>query len=151
MKQEKKAKVSVAGLPGGVKIVDGQEQRLDAATIRKVMEGWALRQQMEDAKERLDAINAALLEQHGPGCALVVTGLCRASLVERQTVKIDDAQRLQDVLGGRFGDLVRESVTYKAEGKLIEMAADADSPLQPEIASCLSVQTSQSVTWRAER
>lgn len=144
-------KVAKAALPAGVKIVDGNEMALDAASIRKVLEGWEVKKLLEDAKARLDAINAELVEAHGAGCALVVTGVCRASIAEREAVRIADAQRLQAVLGGRFDDLVKAEVTYKPEQRLIEMACDGDEPLQPAIGACLKIGKSQSVTWRSER
>lgn len=145
-------KVAKAGLPAGVKIVDGKEEvALDAASIRKVMEGWEARRILDEAKARLDAINAELIEAHGTGCALVVTGICRASLVNRQTVRIEDAEGLRAVLGERYPDLVRESVAYKAADRLIDIAVDGDDPLQMPVAACLSVASSQSVTWRAEK
>ncbi len=144
-------KVAKAGLPAGVKIIDGREMALDAASIRKVMAMWEARRLLEDAKAKLDAINEELLQAHGTGCALVVTGICRASLASRQTVKIVDAERLSAVLGDRYQDLVRETVTYKPEDRLIELACDADQPMQPAIAACLSVSETSSVTWRAER
>jgi len=151
-KQEQEtAKVAKAGLPAGVKIVDGGEIPLDAATIRKVMEGWEVKKLIDDAKARLDSINAELIESHGICCALVVTGICRVSLAARQTVKIADAKRLEAVLGGRYLDLVKEKVSYQAEDKLVEMAVDADDPLQPAIAACIDIGVSTSVTWRAER
>jgi len=146
------AKVAKAGLPAGVKIIDGEKEvALDAASIRKVMEGWEVKRLIDDAKARLDAINAELIEAHGTGVALVVTGICRASLASRQTVKIADPERLEAVLGGRYLDLVKEKVSYQAEERLIEMACDADDPLQPAIAACLAITDGQSVTWRAER
>lgn len=148
MKAEKKV---AAVLPTGVKVVDGAEMALDAAAIRKVMEGWEVKKLMEDAKARLDAINAELLAAHGTGCALVVTGICRVSLAERQTVKITDPQRLEAVLGERMKDLTDERVSYTASDKLIDMATDADNPLQPAIAACLTISHSASATWRAER
>lgn len=152
MKAANVEKAAKAGLPAGVKIVDGKEEvALDAATIRKVMEGWEVKRIIDDAKARLDAINAELIEAHGTGCALVVTGICRASLTSRQTVKVRDPERLEAVLGARFLDLVRESVSYQAEPRLVEMACDGDDPLQPAIAACLSVSDGTSVTWRAER
>ncbi|MCX8016343.1 MAG: hypothetical protein N2690_00370 [Rhodocyclaceae bacterium] len=148
----KEAKLAKAGLPAGVKIIDGKEEMaLDAATIRKVMEGWEVKKIIDDAKARLDAINQELVEAHGTGVALVVTGICRASLASRQQVKIKDADRLEAVLGDRFKDLVRESVSYTAEPKLVEMACDADEPLQPAVAACLFVSEGRSVTWRAEK
>lgn len=144
-------KLAKAGLPSGVKIVDGQEMALDAATIRKVMEGWEVKRILDEAKTRLESINAELIEAHGTGCALVVTGICRASLAARQSVRISDAERLEAVLGGRYLDLVREKVSYQAEDRLVEMACDADEPLQPAIAACLAISDSTSVTWRAEK
>lgn len=145
------AKAAGAALPAGVKLVDGQESPLDAATIRKVMEGWEAKRQMEALKERLEAIHADLIEAHGTGVALVVTGICRASLARREAVKITDAERLSAVLGFRFADLVKTETVYKPEAKLIEMACDGDEPLQPAIAACISVSESASVTWRAEK
>lgn len=146
-----KVKVAKAGLPTGVKIVDGGETALDAATIRLVLDGWEVKRIIDEAKAKLDEINAKLIEAHGTGCALVVTGICRASLAARQTVKVTDPERLEAVLGGRYLDLVAESVSYKAQDKLVDMACDADEPLQPAIASCLTITDGQSVTWRAER
>jgi|GEM_PF-7119994 len=147
----KVAKVAKAGLPAGLKIVGGQEMPLDAQSIRLVMEGWEAKRMVDEARGRLDAINQQLIDAHGAGCALVVTGICRVSLARRQAVKIADPARLEAVLGGRYLDLVRETVSYKAEDRLIEMAVDADDPLQPDIAACLDVVESNAATWRAER
>lgn len=149
--EKKQETVAKAGLPAGVKIVDGQEMALDAASIRQLMEGWALKRDLDAMKARLDTINTALIEAHGTGCALVVTGICRASLSEREAVRIADAQRLQAVLGDRFGDLVRTEVSYKPEPRLIEMACDGDDALAPAVQACLSVGKSHAVTWRAEK
>lgn len=146
-----KARAAKSGLPAGVKIVDGQEQPLDAATIRMLMEGWDIKRTIDDAKARLDEINAQLIKSHGTGCALVVTGICRASLASRQTVKVTDPARLEAVLGARMLDLVKEKVTWTASDKLVEMATNADEPLQPAIAACLSLSEGRSVTWRAEK
>lgn len=147
----KVASTAKAGLPAGVKIVDGKETALDAAAIRKVMEGWEVKREMDALKERLEAIQAELIEAHGTGCALVVTGICRASLSAREAVKIADAERLKSVLGFRFSDLVKTEVTYKPEQRLVEMACSGDDPLQPAIAACLTVGKSYAVTWRAEK
>jgi hypothetical protein len=142
---------AVETLPAGVKLVDGEQQPLDAASIRLVMKGWEVKKQLDSLKEALDEINAQLIEAHGTGCALVVTGICRASLAARESVKIVDAERLKAVLGFRFTDLVKTEVSYKPEAKLIEMACDGDEPLQPAIGACLSIGKSESVTWRAEK
>jgi len=138
-------------LPAGVKIVDGEQTPLDASSIHLVMKGWEVKKQLDSLKEALDEINQQLIAAHGVGCALVVTGICRASLAERETVKINDAERLKAVLGFRFTDLVKTEVSYKPEAKLIEMACDGDEPLQPAIGACITIGKSESVTWRAER
>jgi hypothetical protein len=142
---------AVETLPAGVKIVDGEQQPLDAASIRLVMKGWEIKKQADALKEALDEINQQLIAAHGTGCALVVTGICRASLAERESVKIADVERLKAVLGFRFTDLVKTEVSYKPEAKLIEMACDGDEPLQPAIGACISIGKSESVTWRAEK
>lgn len=149
--EQEKAAVAKAGLPTGVKIVDGNEQPLDAASIRQVMEGWEVKRQMEALKEKLEAINAGLIEAHGTGVALVVTGICRASLATRETVKVADAEKLKGVLGFRFTDLVKTEVAYKATERLVEMSCDGDEPLAPSLRACLAVGKSESVTWRAEK
>lgn len=145
-----KKAIKTAG-PAGLKIVDGEEHPLDAASIRKVMEGWEVKRIIDEAKARLGAINAELIEAHGTGAALVVGGICRARLAARSTVKVSDPARLEGVLGGRMMDLVTENVSYSASEKLIEMACDGDHPLQPAIAACLTITEGQSVTWMAEK
>lgn len=150
-KEQETATVAKDGLPAGVKIVDGQEMALDAATIRQVMAGWEVKRQMEALKEKLEAIHAELIEAHGTGCALVVTGICRASLAARETVKVSDAEKLKGVLGFRFTDLVKTEVSYKPTERLVEMSCDGDEPLAPSLRACLAVAKSESVTWRAEK
>lgn len=131
---------------------DGGEMRpLDAAAVRQLMEGWRIRREIEALDERLRAINGALAEAFGDGVTLVVPHVVRASIACRQTLRVTDAERLRAVLGERFDDLVRESVSYKPEERLVEMVSDGDDPLAPSIRACLSVSESMSVTWRAEK
>ncbi|GAB4173837.1 MAG: hypothetical protein Fur0039_15470 [Rhodocyclaceae bacterium] len=140
-------------LPAGEKIArdGGEVVRLDAASIRLVMRGWELKKQLEEIDAQLKQINAELIEAHGTDCSLVVTGVCRASIAEREAVRIKDAERLKAVLGFRFTDLVKTEIAYKPEGRLVEMAADGDEPLAPSVRECLTVGKSCSVTWRAEK
>lgn len=146
-----KQAASKTGTPAGVKVQDGGEVALSGADIRLIMEGWEVKRLIADAQTRLDAINAQLLEAHGDGCALVVAGICRASLSARKSIKVTDPARLEQVLGGRYLDLVEETQSYRAQPKLVEMATDGDEPLQPAIAACLTITPGQSVTWRAEK
>ncbi|MEW5790010.1 MAG: hypothetical protein ACOY4L_09005 [Pseudomonadota bacterium] len=151
--KEQDAKVASAGLPAGEKIVrDGGEiTPLSAADIRLVMQGWELKKRIDELDAQLKEINAQIIAAHGAGASLIVHGVCRASIAEREAVRIKDAERLRAVLGGRFEDLVKTEVAYKPEAKLIEMAFDGDEPLQPAIGACLVVGKSASVTWRAEK
>lgn len=150
-KVEASEKPKQTAAPSGVKIVDGQEMALDAATVRLLIEGWRIKGEIEALQGRLDEINAQLIAAHGAGCALVATGICRASIMSRESVKIVDAERLRAVLGFRFDDLVRVETVYKPEQRLIDMACDGDEPLQPAIGACLKIAKSEGVTWRAER
>ncbi len=144
-------KVSKVPLSAGVMVVGKVETPLGRSQIKLVMEAWAIKQRMEADKKELDGIHARLLDTHGGGCALVVTGICRASLADRQTVKITELAALMKALGKRFGDLVNENVSYTATPKLLEIASDGDDPLQAQVAACLSIGHGQSVTWRAEK
>jgi hypothetical protein len=142
-----------SALPVGEKIErdGGEVTPLDAATIRLVMQGWALKKQLDELDAQLKAIHAQLIEAHGVGASLIVRGLCRASIAEREAVRIKDAERLKAVLGERFTDLVKVEVAYKPEQRLIDMACAGDEPLQPVIGACLTFGKSTSVTWRAEK
>lgn len=135
----------------GIKVKGDDRLDLDENSKQLLECGWALRLQIEKLQAQLDEINEALLEGHGPGCTLMIPGLCRASLAERRLPKIIAADKLRAILGGRFDDLVREEVSYKAEGKLLAMAADGDEPLAPALRECISYAVSQAVTWRAEK
>lgn len=150
------AKTSVvkqAGLPAGEKIErDGGEiTPLAAADIRLLMKGWEIKRRIDELEAQLKEVNARLIEAHGAGASLIVRGVCRVSIAERESVRIKDAERLQGVLGGDFHMLVKAEVAYKAEPRLVEMAADGDHPLAPSIRACLTLGKSSSVTWRAEK
>lgn len=140
-------------LPAGEKIArdGGEVTPLDAASIRLVMQGWEIKKKIEELDAQLKTINAQLMEAHGAGASLIVHGVCRASITERELVRISNAERLKAVLGFRFTDLVKTEIAYKPEQRLIEMAVDGDEPLAPSIRECLTVGKSESVTWRAEK
>ncbi|TCS70699.1 hypothetical protein EDC61_11426 [Sulfuritortus calidifontis] len=152
-KEQDTAKMAKAGLPAGEKLLrDGGEiVPLAAADIRLVMQGWDIKKRIDELDAQLKAIHAQLIEAHGAGASLIVHGVCRASIAEREAVKIKDAERLRAVLGERFADLVKTEIAYKPEARLIEMACDGDEPLKPAIGACLTVGKSAAVTWRAEK
>lgn len=113
--------------------------------------GWAIKTQLADLEARLDQINKELLKELGTGQAVTIPGLARATLVERLQVKITDPQALQAALGDRYPDLVRERISYAAEPRLLELATAGDEPLRTMIQAALSVTSSTSVIWRAEK
>lgn len=141
--------VRTAALPAGVKRVGRTEVPLDAASIRLVMEGWEAQRILNEAQARLDAIRDELVAVHGEDCELEVTRVCRASITRRSNARISNVECLEGVLGARMLDLVEEQVSYVPKRQLLDMACDADDPLQPAIAACLEIDGGATVAWRA--
>jgi hypothetical protein len=135
----------------GIKIHGLGKEQLDAETARKVVEAWRIKCQIDDLKEKLEALQSELIAQHGSGVALVVPGACRAILLSRQSATITDPKRLEQVLGAaKYLCLVREKVTYHAEDRLVEMAQNPSEPLAKAISECISISQSNVVTWLAQ-
>jgi hypothetical protein len=112
------------------------------------IEGWQVRKEIDAMQQRLDSINAMLIEAVGPGRAIHVDGICRASIAETTRVKVEDPGQLVEILGPqRFADLVDETTTWKASPKLLTLAADADDETGRQVAACLSASSSTSVRW----
>jgi len=128
----------------------GGEAELAKPVIDRLVQAWEMKERAAQIEREIETINAGLVRDFQPGDVLIVPGICRATIASRQTVKITDPVRLEAVLGGRYLDLVREEAVYKAEEKLVEMAADGDEPLGPSIRECLTIRTATTVTWRAE-
>lgn len=147
------AKAEKVWVPAGVcERRDGSgETPLDAESIRQVVRGFELKCEIEERQRELEAINGRLVASFGDGANLIVPGVCRASIAERRTVRVEDAGRLQAVLGERYPHLVRIVTAVKPDQKLVEMATDADHPLAAALRECLSVNRSSIVTWRAEK
>ena len=145
-----KAEKEVA-LPHAVLLIDGQECQPTPEQVVAVLAGWSTKQDADAAKVDLDLANAAIIEQLGEPCSLVIPGICRASYSVRESVKVSDPAKLDALLGDRFEDLVNTTISYKPAPKLLEMVADGDNPLQPALANCLTSSNSESVTWRAEK
>ncbi|GIX12028.1 hypothetical protein [Elioraea sp.] len=140
-----------AGEPRGQVRVGEETRPLDPETAALLAEGWRQKEAIAAAEERLREINAALLARHGAGAVLVLAGVCRATTAARQSVTVEDAERLRAVLGDRFDDLVRSDTVHRPEARLVEMALSADEPLAPALRAALAVRESTTVTWRAER
>lgn len=138
-------------LPKGILIIQGAESAAPDSLVAAVLAGWRKKRSADSAKIEVDAANDALIEMLEEPCSVVIPGVCRASYSVREMVKVVDAERLGKILGPRYIDLVKEAVSYKPEARLVEMAADGDEPLQPAIASCLAVSSTDAITWRAEK
>jgi hypothetical protein len=146
---------SKAPVFGGMKAVgQGEVTPLGRSQIALVMEGLALQKTINDATKALEEIDARLLDAHGVGCTLAVADLttldyrpATVDLTEETTVTIIDVDKLIELLGRRFLDLVEESVAYTATPALVALACDGNHPLRAEIGACLSVQTRQRVGW----
>lgn len=138
-------------LPDCVVVEDGSESPASRPLAQAVLNAWHAKIAADDAKKVYDAAQDEVLDLLASPCSVVLSGVCRASYSVRQTVKITDPERLAAVLGERYGDLVAETLSHKAEPKLIYMSTDGDEPLQPAIAACLKVSKSETLTFRAEK
>lgn len=133
-------------------IINGEAESPAPQGVLEIMQrGWAAKCDMDAAKKRLDAANDEITIALGHPCAVVIPGVCRATYVVREGVKIIDAAKLEGLLGSRMLDLVDESVSYKASDKLLEMAADGDNPMGPSLRALLKVTESTAITYRAEK
>ena len=133
----------------GAAISAKREAPLDVLNL--VTRGWSLKSQIQDLEAELKTITKQLLASIGVGHAVVVEGVTRATLTERNTVNVEMPAHLRAALGDRFDDLVKVQVTYKPEPRLIELACGGDDVLAEAIRDCLTVKTTQSVTWRPSK
>lgn len=145
------AKPTPLKLPDCIVVENGEESPASRPLAQAVLNAWHAKIAADDAKKVYDAATDEVIDLLHSPCSVVLAGVCRASYAVRQTVKITDPDRLAAVLGERYGDLVAESVSHKAEPKLLDMSTDGDEPLQPAIAACLKVSQSESLTFRAEK
>lgn len=144
-------KLPDATLIYGDDIVGRDESPAPAGLTRAVLDAWQAKIAADDAKKVYDAAQERVIDLLSSPCSIVVAGVCRAIYSVRQTVKINDPERLAAVLGERYADLVAETLSHKAEPRLLEMSTDGDEPLQPAIAACLTVRESESLSFRAEK
>lgn len=133
-------------------ILQGESETPAPQGVLEILQrGWAAKCDMDAAKKRLDAANDEITLALGHPCAVVIPGVCRATYVVRESVKIIDPAKLEGLLGSRMLDLVDESISYKASDKLLEMATDGDNPMGPSLRALLKVTESSAITYRAEK
>lgn len=130
---------------------DGAVAALPPDVRERIERAWALQAQIEALKAEMDAHKAMLQHILPEGGRAEIPGLCAATLTHRSTVSIGDATRLHGVLGALWPECVTEEVTYKPTPALIDLSADADSPLASPIRDCLTVKTVAALTLKALR
>lgn len=136
--------------PAGVLERDGQALHASPDLVALVMDGWALKQQIDDLQKQLRVITDQLQNSLGAGAKLTVDGVCRATISARQSFVLSDVPKCQALLGGRFHDLVDETVEYTLNSKLKAIVLDPDHPLSAGLRDCVTIKDSLSVTFRAQ-
>ena len=130
---------------------DGEEAVLPPDVRERIERAWAVQAQIEALKAEFDAHKAMLQHILPAGGRAEIPGLCAVNLAQRTTITIGDAVRLQGVLGALWPECVTEQVDYKPTPALIELSADAVSPLSGPIRECLSVKTVAALTLKPLR
>lgn len=136
--------------PAGILERDGQALHASPDLVALVINGWELKQQIDDLQKRLRAITDQLQNSLGAGAKLTVDGVCRATISERQSFVLSDVRKCQAFLGGRFADLVEESVDYTLSDKLKTIVLNPDHPLSAGLRDCVVIKNSLTVTFRAQ-
>jgi len=130
-------------------MVSGEAEELGGELARLAARGLELKAAIAPLEAELKELTAAIQAAVEGGHKLELDGVGTVTLTNRQTVDINDPDRLRGVLGARFGDLVRETVKLTAEKRLLEMLAG--DPLAPALGECMTVATGVSVTWKPEK
>lgn len=118
--------------------------------VHQVLQAWQLLRKIEALQEDLEP----MLEDLRPkllGQSLVIPGVCRLAVATTSSVGIKDPQKLLELLGDKFEDLVIEKATYKPTEKLIEMSADADDQMAPAYRALLTIKSGSSIKFTAEK
>jgi len=134
--------------PTGRLITGKTETRAPARLVKLALDAWEVKKEMDRLKDELAACNEKLAQAIEPGTALEIAGVCRVTVAERQTVKVTDADALEQILGPRFEDLIDIRVNYRPLPKLVQMATDGDDPLGQVVAQALSIERSVTVSYR---
>lgn len=153
-KAKQEQAVAAAGKPAAWIEVHGSDERLEAVApklVQAAMRAMGLVKRIDELEEELKGLKAELAEGVGAGRSLVVPGVCRVSVAKTTSVGIKDAEKLRELLGERFGDLVSESVSYKPSEALVEMSADGDDPMAPAYRALLTVRSGTTVRITAEK
>ncbi len=130
-------------------IEEGNVQRKAGRKLTELaLHAWEIKKELDRLKDELSRCNEKIAQAVSPGCAVEIPGQVRITVAERQTVKVTDADALEQILGPRFEDLVDIRVSYRPLPKLVRMATDGDDPLGKTVRQALSFETGVTVTYR---
>lgn len=138
-----------APLPSGILEHDGHAIHASPDLIELAIQGWKLKLQIDALQTQLKAVSEKLQNALGAGAKLRVDGVCVVSVSGRQSMTLTDVGLCQQLLGGRFQDLVAERAEFTLSDKLKEIVLDADHPLSAGLRQCVQVKDSVSVSFRA--
>lgn len=88
-----------------------------------VTEGVLSDDTVKALNKRQKEIKGTLIEAFGAEVVLCVPGVGSAAIEARETISIEDADKLQKVLGDKFDELVTKAETFKPTAELKELAA----------------------------
>lgn len=135
-------------LPAGQIENDGRVTSAGPDLVALACDGWILKQKIDALQKELKVITERLENSLGAGAALAVDGVCRVTLSERVTFKLDDPETCAALLGGRFADLVDSAIQYTPTDKLKEIVFDPDHPLAAGLRACFTIKSATAVTFR---
>ena len=137
-------------LPEGTLEHDGQAMHASPDLVALVMDGWDLKQQIEALQKQLKVITDKLQNSLGAGASLTIKEVCKMTVSGRQALSLTDVETCQQLLGGRFYDLIEERTEYTLTSKLKDIVLDPDHPLSAGLRGCIAIRDSMAVTFRAQ-
>lgn len=121
---------------------DLPKQKMPAATLKLVEEGWAIKSEIDALNAKLKKVNEKLIDKH-KDCSLVVPGLCRCPITASVTVGFDDSKENVEGVKGIFGDehkqYLERKVVHSPTSALKAIAKDPTHKLYKKVAKFLKV------------
>lgn len=117
-----------------------------------VARAWAAKLKADIATKAYDAVKNELKKVLVPGDMVTLPGLCKATLIPRETWSITNRERLEKVLGqARFSDLVDTTIRYTPTPKLVALQDDPAEDAREAIAACLTPVLTTAIDLREEK
>ena len=105
-----------------------QEQPCKLDTAEKCRRLFQLQQQRKAMEQEEKALREDLDKLLDTDDKIVLPGECQVMKVASNRLEVTDPDRLREILGPRFDDLVHVATTYKLEERLKQMLEDGDDP-----------------------